>query len=106
MRATAPADRAFVVHREAFHDVIGSEPRLARVLDTDAHEGPVYVAGEHALYFTSVPRPGPAGPRVALDGSRFPLEPERLTTVRAGAHAANRMTLAPDGRLVVCERAR
>ena len=29
---------------------------------TDAHEGPVYVADEHALYFTTVPRPG-AGDR-------------------------------------------
>jgi gluconolactonase len=79
------------------------------VVATDAHEGPVYVAGEDALYFTTVPRPGPDGPRVdirrlALDGGRFPLESERITTVRADANAANGMALARDGRLLVCEQ--
>ena len=86
-----------------------AEIGAALVVETDAHEGPVYVAGEDALYFTTVPRPGPAGPRVdirrlALDGARFPLEPGRLGTVRADANAANGMTLAPDGRLLVCEQ--
>lgn len=83
--------------------------RLALVVGTDAHEGPVYVVGEDALYFTTVPRPRAGGPRVdirrlALDGDRFPLEPGRITTVRADANAANGMTLAPDGRLLVCEQ--
>ncbi|HEX2104101.1 MAG TPA: SMP-30/gluconolactonase/LRE family protein [Solirubrobacteraceae bacterium] len=106
---SAATESVFAVHDEAFLDVIGPAPRLVRVVDTDAHEGPVYVAGEDALYFTTVPRPGPAGPRVeirrlALDGTRFPLESGRLTTVRADANAANGMTLAPDGRLLVCEQ--
>jgi len=83
--------------------------RVELVTTTDAHEGPVYVAEEDALYFTTVPKPGPAGPlvairRLALDGLRFPLPPERLSTVRADANAADGMTLAPDGRLVVCEQ--
>src|SRR3954471_2927365 len=96
---------AFAVHDDAFLDVLASDP----LLETDAHEGPVYAADEDALYFTTIPRRGPAGPRVdirrlALDGTRFPLESERLRTVRADANAANGMTLAPDGRLVVCEQ--
>jgi gluconolactonase len=62
----------------------------------------VYVADEDALYFTTVPRPGPAGPRV--DIRRMALEDGVLTTVRADANAANGMTLAPDGRLLVCEQ--
>src|SRR5919199_251024 len=100
---------AFAVHDDAFLDVLGPAPRLERVVETDAHEGPVYVAGEDALYFTTVPRPGPAGPivairRLALDGTRFPLEAERLGTVRAEANAANGMALGRDGRLVVCEQ--
>jgi gluconolactonase len=83
--------------------------RLHLVVETDAHEGPVYVADEDALYFTTVPWPGQDGPRVdirrlAFDGLRFPLGPERLSTVRADANAANGMALALDGRLLVCEQ--
>ena len=77
--------------------------RLTRVVETDAHEGPVYVAGEDALYFTTQ-RPDVAIKRLALDGSRFPLEPGRITTLRAAANMANGMALDADGRLVVCEQ--
>ena len=109
MDTAVPIGAAFAVHDEAFLEVIGSAPRLQRVIETDAHEGPVYVAGENALYFTTVPRPGPSGPRVdirrlALDGVRLPIEASALTTVRADANAANGMTLARDGRLLVCEQ--
>ena len=103
----------FVAHDDAFEDVLGDEPQLVKVVDVDAHEGPVYVAEEDALYFTSLPRetgvPAPGFPivdvkRLALDGDRFPLEPERVEIVRAKANAANGMTLGLDGRLVVCEQ--
>jgi gluconolactonase len=79
-----------------------TETRLDVVVETDAHEGPVYVAGEDALYFTTVPRPGLAGPRV--DIRRLSLPDGALTTVRADANAANGMALAPDGRLLACEQ--
>lgn len=72
------------------------------VVETDAHEGPVYVADEDALYFTTVPRPGPDGPRV--DIRRLALGDRSVTTVRAHANVANGMALAPDGRLLVCEQ--
>jgi len=103
----------FVSFDDAFLDVLGSTPRLVKVLDVDAHEGPVYVADEDALYFTTLPRetgvPGPGFPivdvkRLALDGERFPLEPERVEMIRANANAANGMTLGRDGRLIVCEQ--
>ena len=42
--------------------------------------------------------------KLALDGYRFPLEPERVSVVRPQANAANGMTLAPDGSLLVCEQ--
>ena len=74
-----------------------------RVVDTDAHEGPVYVPAEDALYFTTS-RPDVAIRRLALDGDRLPLEPDRLTTVRSATDAANGMTLGSDGRLVICEQ--
>lgn len=77
--------------------------QLACVVETDAHEGPVYVPGEDALYFTTQ-RPDVAIKRLALDGCRFPLEPGRITTVRACANLANGMALDAAGRLVVCEQ--
>jgi gluconolactonase len=72
---------------------------VEHVVDVDAHEGPVYVAGEDALYFTSVPRPGPR-----VDIKRLDLGSLEVSVVRADARAANGMTLGHDGRLVVCEQ--
>jgi gluconolactonase len=95
----------FAVHEAAFLDVLGSSPRLERVIATDAHEGPVYVAAEDALYFTTVPKPGATGP--VVDIRCLPLASLRLDTgraERADANTANGMALAPDGRLLVCEQ--
>jgi gluconolactonase len=106
-------DPAFVAHHADFEAVLGDAPRIVRVLATDAHEGPVYASRDDALYFTTLPRrrdlPVPGTPevaikRLALDGERFPLEPERVTVVRADANSANGMALDGSGRLVVCEQ--
>jgi gluconolactonase len=73
---------------------------LERIAFVDAHEGPVYVASEHALYFTTVRRPGEpvAIKRLDLDGGA-------VTVVRADANNANGMALDRDGRsLLVCEQ--
>ncbi len=116
MTASAPVGlrvEGFTAYDEAFRGVTGARPRLAKVLDVDAHEGPVYVAEEDALYFTSLPRTrreaGRDVPlvdikRLALDGLRFPLEQARVSVLRPQANAANGMTLAPDGSLLVCEQ--
>jgi gluconolactonase len=77
----------------------GFPARLEHLVDADAHEGPVYVAGEDALYFTSVPRPGPR-----VDIKRLDLGSLTISVVREDAAAANGMALGPDGRLVVCEQ--
>jgi gluconolactonase len=70
---------------------------LECVVETDAHEGPVYVADEHALYFTTVRRGSVAIKRVTLaDG--------KVSVVRADANMANGMALDGDGNLVVCEQ--
>ena len=100
----------FVAHDARFASVLGDEPRLVCVVDTDAHEGPVYVAAEDALYFTTVPGrdaqdvPHVAIRRLQLDGLAFPVVPERITTVRSPANVANGMALDQDGFLVVCEQ--
>ncbi len=103
----------FQTYDQRFEAVLGDSPRLHHVVVTDAHEGPVYAAAEDALYFTTVPRrrgaPAPAFPevaikRLALDGERFPLEPDRVAVLRADANAANGMAADRDGQLVVCEQ--
>jgi gluconolactonase len=106
-------DPPFVTHDREFAAVLGDAPSLARVLDADAHEGPVYVPDEDALYFTTLPVPrntptvgvpGVQVKRIALDGDRFALEPDRISTVREDANVANGMALDLEGRLVVCEQ--
>jgi gluconolactonase len=99
----------FVSHHPAFAEVLGDAPRLERVVEADAHEGPVYVPHEDALYFTTLPGAGSPPPvsikRIALDGECFPLEEERVTVVHCPCVGANGMAPARDGRrLVVCEQ--
>jgi gluconolactonase len=77
--------------------VIATTPSVERAADVDAHEGPVYAPDEHALYFTSLPRP-------QVDIRRLDLASREVTTVVANARAANGMTLGADGRLIVCEQ--
>jgi len=90
-----------VTHQAEFAAVLGDDARLVRVADVDAHEGPVYVADEDALYFTTL---GGQIKRLALDGSRFPRGPDQVTVVPHPAAMPNGMTLGPDGRLLVCEQ--
>ena len=95
----------FAVHDESFVDVLGGAPRLDRVVDTDAHEGPVYLPAEDALYFSTLPGRGDVAiARLQLDGTRFPVDPANLSVVRRPSAAANGMTLGRDGRLLVCEQ--
>jgi gluconolactonase len=72
---------------------------VEKLLGVDAHEGPVYVEAEHALYFTTLPKPGP---RVSI--KRLDLTTLRVSIVREDANGANGMTLGLDGRLLVCEQ--
>ena len=77
-------------------------PRLAKLVDADAHEGPVFVAEEPALYFTTTSRGGSRRP--VVDVRRLDLRSLRITTVRADANVANGMCLDRDGSLLVCEQ--
>jgi gluconolactonase len=97
----------FIAHCEEFHAIAGSDPQRSVVIETNAHEGPVYVAAEHALYFTTVPEPGPkniAVKRLRLAGEGFPFEAQALETVRFPSNMANGMTLDRDGGLLICEQ--
>src|SRR3954454_15474415 len=107
------APSGFIAHSAEFAAVLGASPRLDRVAEVDAHEGPVYVADEDALYFTTRPKPGglplPGSPLVAikrlrLDGARFPVAAERIDVVVSVTDAANGMAADVDGSLLVCEQ--
>jgi gluconolactonase len=110
--ASRAAGPCFEVYDTEFEAVLGRYARLALVAEADAHEGPVYVPGDDALYFTTLPRapsipagaPRAAIKRLALDGLSLPVDPSRLSTVPAPVHMPNGMTLGHDGRLVVCEQ--
>src|SRR5690348_4962955 len=103
-----PESPHFISYSDAFQDVTGPEPRFHTVIETNAHEGPVYVAGENALYFTAVPAstnvPIAGGKqvaigRVALGEGPYPLDPSALTIMREASNMANGMTLDREGRL-------
>jgi gluconolactonase len=67
----------FAVYRDEFRAVLGWRFQRLALIETNAHEGPVYVAAEHALYFTTVPEPGPkniAIKRLQLVGEEFPFK--------------------------------
>jgi gluconolactonase len=69
---------------------------VRRLVETDAHEGPVYVAEEDALYFTT------SRPRVEI--RRLAVGSGEVTTLRSQTGVANGMTLDRDGSLLVCEQ--
>ncbi|MGE0037343.1 MAG: SMP-30/gluconolactonase/LRE family protein [Xanthobacteraceae bacterium] len=98
---------SFVVYRDEFRAVVGGDFRCPVLIETNAHEGPVYVASENALYFTTVPEPGPkniAIKRLQFAGEEFPFKAQALDTVQFPSNMANGMTLDRDGRLVICEQ--
>lgn len=98
---------AVTIHRGDFRAVLGPNFQRRVLIETNAHEGPVYVAAEHALYFTTVPEPGPkniAIMRLQLGGDTFPFRAEALEVVQSPSNMANGMTLDRDGALVICEQ--
>jgi gluconolactonase len=110
---TTAGTSPFVAHDRAFDEVAGRDARLVRVVDVDAHEGPVYLADEDALYVTSLPAPSDipspgyravAIRRIQLDGERLKLDRDAVSTPVERTNTANGMTLGPDGRLIVCEQ--
>lgn len=103
----------FISYSKEFDEVTGHDPKFYTVIETNAHEGPVYVKDEDALYFTTVPADSNiplqgfkevAIKRISLDSDQFPLAPEAMTTVSDASNMANGMTLDREGRLVICEQ--
>jgi gluconolactonase len=95
-------------YSDEFLPALGPDPQLLKVLETDAHEGPVYVRAQNTLYFTSVPQkinaPSPGYLTVAINKIDLSDDPKQVSTVRQPSNMANGMTLDREGRLVICEQ--
>jgi gluconolactonase len=107
MRSAAPRVQGpFVIYSEEFVEVLGDDPSLEKLVETNAHEGPVYVRDQDALYFTTVPAsigvPLPGWKEVQI--GRLDLASGEVSTFRAASNMANGMTLDREGRLLVCEQ--
>jgi gluconolactonase len=97
---------SYIIYADEFHAVLGPAPAFAEIPNVSAHEGPVYVRGEDALYFTSVPQTTnvPAfGDRNVFIG-RLDVAAGTVSTFRPTSNMANGMTLDREGRLVICEQ--
>lgn len=96
----------FVIYSDAFLDVLGSDPSYETIANVNAHEGPVYVRGENALYFTTVPVttniPSFGDRNVAI--GRLDVASGQVSTCVAATNMANGMTLDREGRLLICEQ--
>ena len=98
-------ETGFTSYDSSFLGVVGARPTLRHVVDVDAHEGPVYVAAEDALYFTTVPRRGQVMiKRLALGDRGLGLSASDVSVLPSDTCLANGMTLGRDGALVVCEQ--
>jgi gluconolactonase len=95
--------RPFIARDPRFAAVLGDSPRLERIAEVDAHEGPVYVPDEDALYFTTVATRRTSGPPVVAI-KRLSLADGAVSVVRGDANVANGMALDGEGRLLVCEQ--
>ncbi len=103
----------FVAHAAEFSAVLGAEPVFATLMQTNAHEGPVYVHDDQALYFTTTPVSSDAPiagskavqvRRLRLDTTRFPYKVRADQVLPIAARVANGMTLDHEGRLLICEQ--
>jgi gluconolactonase len=97
---------SFVIYSEEFREVLGSDPSLEKLVETAAHEGPVYDLPSNSLLFTTVPRtvgvPLPNWKEVSI--RRLDLATLELSTLRDVSNMANGMTQDREGRLLVCEQ--
>lgn len=87
----------FAYYAPEFEQVVGTDPCLELAIETDAHEGPVYVEAGNQLLFTSV-RTDTVGIRAYL------IDEGRVETLREPSNLANGMTRGLAGELLVCEQ--
>ncbi len=107
--------RRLEIFADGFLDVLGNEAEVKRLVNTDAHEGPVYVKAENAVYFTTVP----VNVKIPIEGYKNVLirklsldnlvddpseNQKNLSTVLDSSNMANGMTLDLGGNLIICQQ--
>jgi gluconolactonase len=109
----AGGSNIFIVYSGEFKAAVGDAPLLVKVVEIDAHEGPVYIPEEDALCFTTLPKPtniplpgfhSVAIKQLALNNDQFPMSADNITILREPANMANGMALDREGKLVICEQ--
>jgi len=109
----AGGSNIFIVYSSEFKAAVGDAPLLVKVVEIDAHEGPVYIPEEDALCFTTLPKPtniplpgfhSVAIKQLALNNDQFPMSADNITILREPANMANGMALDREGKLVICEQ--
>jgi gluconolactonase len=105
-QAAVRVEGGFVSYAEEFREVLGDDPVLEKLVETDAHEGPVYVRASDTLFFTTVPRtvnvPLMGWKEVSI--GRLDLATLEVSVLRETSNMGNGMTLDHEGRLLVCEQ--
>ncbi len=99
-------DHHFQPYSKEFCNVLGPNPKFTKLVETDAHEGPVYVRECEGLLFTTVPQliniPLPNYRKVAI--KKLSLNDNQVSVFREASNMANGMTLDRQGYLLICEQ--
>jgi gluconolactonase len=99
-------DPHFQPYSKEFCEVLGPNPEFTKLVETDAHEGSVYVKKWNAVVFTTVPQsiniPLPNYKNVAI--KKLSLNDKKVSVVRESSNMANGMTLDCNGDLLICEQ--
>lgn len=101
------------IYDPAFLEVLGDQAKVAMLVETNAHEGPVYL--DDSIYFTTVPQDisipiegykNVAVRRLSLaDLKDDPADNQsNLSTLRDPSNMANGMTADAAGNLIICEQ--
>ena len=98
---------SFVVYQEDFYNVLGKNYDYRILVETNAHEGPVYFKESNELYFTTVPEPikTPIQGFKKVSIKKVCLsEGNKIETVQELSNMANGMTMDLDRNLLICEQ--
>lgn len=97
----------FISYHKSFKAVIGNEYNYQTLVETDAHEGPVYVRKTNELYFTTVP----IAVNTPIDGFKKVSikkvclsQNNKVETVQESSNMANGMTMDLHQNILICEQ--
>ncbi|MDH7448182.1 SMP-30/gluconolactonase/LRE family protein [Aquimarina sp. 2201CG14-23] len=97
----------FISYHKNFSSVIGNQYNYQTLVETNAHEGPVYFRETNELYYTAVPEsinaPIEGSKKVSIQKVCLD-ENNKIVTVQDFSNMANGMTMDLDHNLLICEQ--